>query len=321
MGARLITTADHRRQRRLSYVIHHIRLPRKNHGLWAWSRWDCIPVLAAMAHLAFVVWVVADFHARPWWANLLCGALYAIGISWNINSVAHNFLHTPYFRSKALNRAFSLLQSLTLSFSQTFYTWVHLRHHEGNSDRPDVNGVTRDWLSIYRHGHDGQPESVWGYVFLGFFRGGDSAYQALRQRMPSEARWGLAELVATSMFVAVLAILDWRSVLCLVPFYYLGDCLSQLNGYYEHFRGNPDKPIAWGVSSYTRLYNLWWFNNGYHAEHHFRPSVHWTRLPAMHQALAAEQRAAGVHVIGTAHALGFLARANASREIERPLQA
>src|SRR5690348_16856574 len=148
------------------------RLPRRTHGLFAWSGWDSVPVLAALCHAALVVWVVAGFHVRPWWANLLCGCLYALGISWNINSVSHNFLHTPYFRSHALNRAFSLLESVTLSFSQTFYTWVHLRHHEGNSDRPDGNGVTRDWLSIYRHGRNGQAESIWSYVFLGFFRGG-----------------------------------------------------------------------------------------------------------------------------------------------------
>lgn len=297
--------------------MHRFRLPRKSHGLFAWSSWDCVPVLAAIAHLAFVIWVVAGFHDRPWWGNLLCGGLYAIGISWNINSVAHNFLHTPYFRWKGFNRAFSLLESLTLSFSQTLYTWVHLRHHEGNSDRPDAQGVTRDWLSIYRHGRNGQPESVWSYVFLGFFRGGDSAYQALRQRMPGEARWGVFELVATTLFVAGLAVVDWRGVLCLLPFYYLGDCLSQLNGYYEHFGGNPDKPIAWGVSNYNWLYNLWWFNNGYHAEHHYRPSVHWTRLPALHRGLAAEQKSAGVHVIDTPHALGFLARANTAAEIEQ----
>ena len=30
---------------------------------------------------------------------------------------------------------------------------------------------TIDWLSIYRHGHDGEAENPWSYVFLSFFRG------------------------------------------------------------------------------------------------------------------------------------------------------
>ena len=128
------------------------RLHRRTRGIFAWSGWDIIPVLAAFAHLAFVIWIVAGFAGRPWWGNVLCGCGYALAISWNINGVSHNFLHTPYFRLKWLNRAFSLLESVTIGFSQTFYTWVHLRHHEGNSDRPDAEGRTRDWLSIYRYG-------------------------------------------------------------------------------------------------------------------------------------------------------------------------
>ncbi|MDB5425092.1 MAG: mocD [Phenylobacterium sp.] len=287
------------------------RLPRRNRGLFAWSSWDGVSVLAAVAHLAFVVWTVAGFDHRPWWANLICGLVFAYAASWNINSVAHNFIHTPYFRWRPLNDAFGLLNSLALLTPQRFYAWVHLRHHEGNSDRPGQDGTTRDWLSIYRHGRDGQPESVWGYVFKGPFRdaGGD-IYRQLKAKRPRDAAWGRIEIAAVAAYLAGLALLDWRAVLFLVPFYYLGECLSQLNGYYEHYLGDPDEPLAWGVSTYAPLYNLVWFNNGHHAEHHYRPAVHWTRLPALRRAVAAEQAAHGVHRIGTAHALGFLAAAN-----------
>jgi fatty acid desaturase len=290
------------------------RLPRKTSGLFAHSAWDALSVLAGFAHLAFVVWLIAGFAGRAWWANLLLGCVYAISRSWNINGVSHNFLHTPYFRARWLNYAFSLLESLAVGFSQTFYTWIHLRHHEGNSDRPGPDGTTRDWLSIYRHGRDGQPENVWRYVFLDFFRGdAGSVPQALKTRRPFDAFWGRVELVSLAAFVAAMLLVDWRAVLFLLPFYYLGECLSQLNGYYEHLNGNPDRPIAWGVSSYAPLYNLLWFNNGHHAEHHYRPAVHWTRLPAMHRAIEQQQRTEGVHVIETAHALGFLAPANRRR--------
>ena len=268
-------------------------------------------MLAAFGHLAFVIWLVAGFSARPWWGNLICLCLYSIGISWNINGVSHNFLHTPFFRWKPLNYAFSLLESVAIGFSQTFYTWVHLRHHEGNSDRPGPDGETRDWLSIYRHGKDGQPENVWGYVFKSFFRdGGGSIYKALKERRPFDAEWGRVEIAAVALFFIAMVVVNWKAVLCMVPFYYFGECLSNLNGYYEHLNGDPDEPIAWGVSTYAPIYNLTWFNNGHHAEHHYRPAVHWTRLPAMRRAIEEEQRAKGVHVIGTPHALGFLARSN-----------
>jgi hypothetical protein len=56
-----------------------------------------------------------------------------------------------------------------------------------------------------------------------------------------------------------------------------------------------------GVSSYDKLYNWLWFFNGFHAEHHFRPKVHWTRMQIVEQ-----QCAAGVRVIKPPHALAFL---------------
>jgi fatty acid desaturase len=290
--------------------VADFRLKRRTSGLFAWSAWDVVSVVAAFAHLAFVVWVVAGFSQRPWWANAICGVVYAVAISWNINGVSHNFLHTPYFRWKPLNYAFSLVESVAIGFSQTFYTWVHLRHHEGNSDRPGPDGTTRDWLSIYRHGKDGQPEPLLSYVFLGFFRGDGSIYQALKTRKPFDAMWGRVELAAVALFALAMLALNWKAVLFLLPFYYLGDCLSQLNGYYEHLNGNPDEPIAWGVSTYAPFYNWLWFNNGHHAEHHYRPAVHWTRLPALRRAAAEDFRARGGHVIETSHALGFLAPAN-----------
>lgn len=283
----------------------------KTSGLFAWSNWDLISVLAAFAHLAFVIWAIADFDNRPMWVNVLVGLAYAIGISWNINGVSHNFLHTPFFRSKPLNYAFSLLESVTIGFSQTYYTYVHNRHHEGNSDRPDAEGKTRDWLSIYKYGKNGQPENVWSYVFLSFFRDGPDIHQALKdQRRSFDANWGRVEIAAFVLFIIGMLFINWHSVLMLVPFYYLGECFSHLNGYYEHLYGDPDTPMNWGVSTYAPIYNLTWFNNGHHAEHHFRPKVHWTKLPALRRAIAQKRAETGGHDIETAHAFGFLAKAN-----------
>jgi fatty acid desaturase len=295
------------------------RLPRRSRGLFAWTAWDAFPVLAGVAHVTFVIWIVVGFGERPWWADLLCGLGFAYAAAWNINSVAHNFIHTPYFRWGPLNYAFSLVESLALFTPQRFYAWVHLRHHQGNSDRPGPDGSTRDWLSIYRHGEGGAAEPLWSYVFKGPFRDSPAGiYQDLKARRPFDALFGRIELAAIAAYVIGLLLLDWRAVLFLVPFYYLGECASQLNGYFEHLGGDPDRPIAWGVSTYAPLYNLAWFNNGYHAEHHYRPAVHWTRLPAFHRAIADEQRRAGVHVIETAHAVGFLAPANRRARLRNP---
>ncbi len=286
--------------------------------IFAHSKMDIIPVMAAFAHLAFDIWLIIGFAERPIWLSIILGCIYAVSISWNINGISHNFIHTPYFKPRWMNYAFSLLESLAIGFSQTYYHWVHMRHHTGNSDRRDENGDTIDWLSIYRHGKDGKPENVWSYTFMSFFRDDMSdLHNNIAKRKPFDAKWGKFELYAFFLMLAAAAAYDWKAVLFFVPFYYLGNCLSSLNGYYEHLNGNTETPIAWGVSSYNKFYNWLWFGNGYHAEHHYRPKTHWTRIRKFHEEIKDQQNIAGVHVINTCHALGFLAKNNHRNSINK----
>lgn len=264
-------------------------------------------MVCGLLHFAYVIALFVLFPKLPIWLLLILGAVYAVSISWNVNGISHNFIHNPYFNSPILNRLFSLIESLTCGFSQAFYDCVHTRHHMGNADKPDAEGSTVDWLSIYRHGKNGEAENIWSYTFLSYFRDDPKAiYRELKRRNPTDARWGVFEIIAFVAFFATLAVLNWKFMVFFLPFYYLGHCLSYLNGYFEHYAGNPDVPIAWGVSSYHKLYNLTWFNNGYHAEHHFRPKLHWTKMDEFHRQILQEQRRAGVRVIKPPHALGFL---------------
>ncbi|HEY8966771.1 MAG TPA: fatty acid desaturase [Candidatus Methylacidiphilales bacterium] len=284
---------------------------RKPAFLLAHSWWDAIPAFLGFFHLAALLGFCLAFDHLSWPVRIVLGLLYMVSISWNINGISHNFIHNPYFRSGFLNRAFSLAESMALGFSQTFYECVHTRHHQGNSDVPDAEGKTVDWLSIYRHGHDHQPESVWSYTFLSYFRDDPKEiYLAIRNRKQAgagfDAVFGLVEIGAFLALFVGMGIANWHFILFLLPFYYLGHCLSYLNGYFEHYAGNPEVPIAWGVSTYHKLYNWTWFNNGYHAEHHFRPQLHWTKMKAFHEQIAAQQREAGTRVIEPPHALGFL---------------
>ena len=183
-----------------------------------------------------------------------------------------------------------------------------MQHHKGNADRPDQKGETIDWISIYKHGHDGEAENPWKYVFLSFFRDDIGAIRReLRKRGRRELIWGNIELAAFATVLLVMFVFNWHYVIFyFLPFFYLGHCFSYLNGYYRHYGADPDKPIAWGVSSYGKIYNWLFFYNGYHAEHHFRPKVHWTKMEGFHQQVAELQKEEGVRVIEHAHMLGFL---------------
>jgi len=275
--------------------------------LFKHSTWDALPALCGVAIFAWVILMFAIFPTAPWWVLVPMGLIYSICISWNINSICHNFVHNPFFISDVLNRLFSFMQSIALGFSQTCYDCVHSRHHQGNSDKQDEHGETVDWASIYRHGHDGEAESAWKYTFLSYIRDDPKLIIGeLYKRRKVEAYWGTAEIIAFLSWFVLGFFLNWKFMLFFLPFYYFGHCLSYLNGYYMHYGANPDKPIAWGVSTYNKFYNWMWFNNGYHAEHHYKPQIHWTKMHAFHEQIKEQQLRGGVRVVKPPHALAFL---------------
>jgi len=294
-----------------------IERPTTGSRIFAHTRWDVLPALAGLFHMAYFLGLYFLFPHTPLWVMLILGFIYALMINANINGVSHNFIHNPFFRSQLMNRIFGVVESVACCFSQTYYDVVHMQHHKGNADRQDENGETIDWISIYKHGHDGEAENPWSYVFLSFFRDNSASVikRELAKRGKGELRWGNIELVAFIGILIAMAIIvptrpihfnNWRFMLYFLPFFYLGHCFSFLNGYFRHYGANPDKPIAWGVSSYGKIYNWLFFYNGYHAEHHFRPKVHWTRMETFRQSIEDLQKQEGVRVIEHAHMLGFL---------------
>ena len=282
--------------------------PHKPSFFLAHSWWDILPVCMGIAHLALQIWLFLAFPTLSWWALIPLGFFYSFCIAWNIESVAHNFTHNNYFNADWLNRAFSIIESLAIGFSQQFYKTVHRRHHIGNSDKQDANGDTRDWFSIYRFGNDGKPEHILRYAFFGSLRGPQHDVYAEMGKGGREAdvRWAKFEDRAHYAWFALGFLLNWKFMLYFLPFYYLGHVFSMIVGYYEHYQANPDLPVAWGVSTYGFLYNFFWLNNGYHAEHHYRPRIHWTKMKDIRAHLMAQGHAKDIHVIKHSHLLGFL---------------
>jgi fatty acid desaturase len=287
-----------------------IAAPRRRPALFRYTAWDIVPAALVWLHLALLAAFFLAWPALTWPARLLGGAIYAAAIGWNQDSVAHNFIHNPFFVSRTLNRLTEFALTLANGVPQTMYRHVHMRHHAGNSDRPDAQGGTIDPISIYKHGSDGEAEPMLAYVFLGFWRddGPFTVAREIARKRPDEARRALQEFwLMVGVYVALAAV-RWEFVVVLAPFYYLGQSLSFLIAYYEHLGGRPETPIAAGVSTYGPLYNLTFLNNGYHAEHHFRPKQHWTQMKALRSEIRADQQAAGVRVIRPPHFLGFLDR-------------
>ena len=63
----------------------------------------------------------------------------ALGVWWNSNTIAHNFIHRPFFRSRAANLLFAAGLSLLLGIPQSLWRDRHLAHHSGVPPRVRIS--------------------------------------------------------------------------------------------------------------------------------------------------------------------------------------
>lgn len=86
------------------------------------ARQDVLFVALAALHAAALV----AFASAP---------LMAIALWWNANTIAHNFIHRPFFRRRLANQLFSAGESVLLGLPQSLWRQRHLAHHAGGSWR------------------------------------------------------------------------------------------------------------------------------------------------------------------------------------------
>jgi len=106
------------------------------------------------------------------------------------------------------------------------------------------------------------------YVARTALRSGSPARTTVR----SALRTTIETAVILALWATIAAVAPRLFLLVYLPDWAAGLGLCFLQGHFEHARGT--------TSHYGRLYNLLFFNDGYHLEHHERPGVHWTQLPA-----------------------------------------
>src|SRR5580693_2615524 len=194
-------------------------------GIWRFSPRDSTLVALAAIHAAILVaWPVAP--------------VIALGVWWNSNTIAHNFIHRPFFRSAAMNRMFSAALSILLGIPQTLWRDRHLAHHAGVAWRLRVS-----------------------------------------RRL----------VIETALVVCLWTMLSWSAprffLVVYLPGYLVGLALCAVHGHWEHAKRRDRMErentvsLRQPTSHYGRIYNFLCFNDGYHAEHHAAPAIHWTELP------------------------------------------
>lgn len=265
---------------------------------------DGILVLLSVLYLALVACglFLFDFVAWPWMV-LLGGVMVFLNCT-NYQCVAHNFLHNPFFRSGWLNNVFSVINSVALGLPQTLYKYHHLNHHQFNNDVPDPGSKsTQDRSSTFRHTKTpGREENVLTYSLLGPFRTNLHAlYVTARSKNRAAMVW--VESAAMLAFAVWLAVSNpFYFLSFVVPVWFLGQAAALAENYLEHHRAVPGNRLTDSVSCYNGFYNWFWFNNGFHQEHHHRPTVHWTEVPELRREMLPDTER---HVVKWAHWFNF----------------
>jgi hypothetical protein len=79
--------------------------------------------------------------------------IIAVGVWWNSNTIAHNFIHRPFFRERLMNAMFSGFESALLGIPQALWRDRHLAHHAGIRWRlrvtPQLVGETLIVLAVW----------------------------------------------------------------------------------------------------------------------------------------------------------------------------
>jgi fatty acid desaturase len=251
---------------------------------------DAVLVFVGLVELGAKVAMVTFWDVAPVPITLIAVAALCL-LNWmNFMCVAHYFLHLPFFSRSWLNHAWGVVGSLSLGQPITLYRAHHLNHHRYGMDYVDDEiDDTRDWSSIYRYGPTPKrPEALWRYALLAPLR--ESPFPLIADvRRSDEVGQLIAEAAFLALFVVLLGFIDWRGLLLIyLPVWYFGQVLARAEAYAEHFGATPGDRRTDAVSCYGRLYNLLWFNNGYHQEHHFRPGTHWTDLPNLRDQMVPE---------------------------------
>jgi len=138
-------------------------------------------------------------------------------------------------------------------------TISHIFIHRPFFAAPAANRIYAFFLSLLL----GVPQTLWRDRHL-LHHADDPRPARLRAASRIElagigAMWTTFAIAAPSWFL-------WAYV----PGWALGLGLCYLQGHYEHARGT--------TSHYGRLYNFFFFNDGYHVEHHRHPSSTWVEL-------------------------------------------
>jgi fatty acid desaturase len=239
---------------------------------------DRIPVLAILALFALDGVIYAWVDSFPW---LLAWTLVGFVPKGCVAAFNHHHQHVPTFRVSFLNRLLEVVYGLQTGMTSNAWVLHHcLGHHANYLDQTKDESRWQD--------ETGRVMGPLRYTLMTAVTAYPRAWQVGRGH-PIYRRTFLGMGLLT---VALLGgAMVYRPVPALMVFL-VPMVLSLLVTCYathRHHSGNDTVDHMVASNNVThRMYNLFTGNLGLHTAHHYRPGVHWSRLPELHVQIARE---------------------------------
>jgi fatty acid desaturase len=238
---------------------------------------DRLPVLLLLTLFAVDVAIFAFVDSVPLLAAWTILGIIPKGCFCAYN---HHHQHVATFEQNWLNRILEQVYALqTGVFSNAWVLHHTLGHHVNYLDQSkDESG----WMT-----NDGATMGPLRYTLWNAVLAYPRAWRVGRQ-FPKHRR----ALVGSALFIGALltCLLLWRPLPALFVFVLpmMISLLGTVFATHAHHSGKrTDSHFVACNNTLHRGYNVMTGNLGYHTAHHYKPGVHWSRLPALHAEIAA----------------------------------
>jgi fatty acid desaturase len=225
--------------------------------------------------------VLGAGYALPlgWPARIAVTALLCV-LSFTCAVITHNTIHAPVFRSKRLERLLHMALTLTYGHPVAMFVPGHnLSHHRFTQTDRDAMRTAKArfrWNVL---------NQLFFSVVVGgaVFRGNVEYAKHIRRHDRPAFRNLLAQAAVFVTFVAATLALDplLFVLYVLIPHQYAAWGIMGVN-FFQHDGCDPDHRVNHSRNFVGRFVNYLLFNNGYHGAHHMFPTVHWSKLPEVH---------------------------------------
>nr|WP_269202109.1 fatty acid desaturase [Pseudoalteromonas luteoviolacea] len=234
-------------------------------------------------------------------------SLLTISMTYSVLVIGHILVHKAWFKSNTLSRITFWMCSVTTLQSMTEYRLSHVKnHHRYNNDR-SIDGAEPKDMSTTFLGTTNKHQSLldyavksacsslgsWLVAMLSVHKGWAVFNKGTKELLGKEGKTAsknkrYMQIERAIVFVHIILLVSLAPSTALVYVtvsFFLTLCLVNIQNFYEHFGALPENKYADSVSCYNKLYNFLTFNDGYHQEHHYKASTHWTKAPLIRREL------------------------------------